>query len=193
MNEAEMNKDSKPGALRSTGKNGEKRNISGPFGSENFIFIFWAAISFVTIYVLMLDERLVDFLSDANKVAQESIFIFSKINERIIFNSNLANAHFFLMSLCIPIQLIMLFMVPDAGIASGARKNKRGLLWVTLLFAFLLAIILIIGPAVAARYSRIFGEKLIISLSDYAITIGFSYLIRVASIALSSSNGSETC
>lgn len=100
-------------------------------------------------------------------------------------DSGLANAHFFLMSISIPVQLIMFFMVPRKGIATGVQKNgKEGLLWAVVLFAFLLIIIVVAGPAVSARYSRVFGEHVVVALSGFAITVGFSYLMRISVIVL---------
>lgn len=195
-----MKNDDENEFLWPTGNNGGKRDAYGAFclysmlRTENCIFIFWAIVSFLAVYVLMLDDRLTSCLSEANKALQASIFVFSKINDRTNFDSDLANAHFFLMSISIPIQLIMLFMIPDIKIASGAqRKNRNGLLWVVILFAFLLATILIIGPAISVRYLRVLGENNIIALSNFAITIGFSYLVRVAAIVLSNKNRSESC
>ena len=182
--------------LGSTGVNGRRPNTFGLFGfflikiTENFVFIFWAVFSLLAIYALMFDEQLVNFLAEKNKILQANIFIFSKINRGSVFDNNLANAHFLLMTISIPIQLIMLFCVPNLGIASGAqKKRKSGLLWVVVLFMFLLAVVLTIGPAVPARYLRILGEKPVIAISNYAITIAFSYLIRVAAIVLFAKEG----
>lgn len=158
--------------------------------AEDFVFVFWAVVSLVLVYILALDDQLTGFLSGVNKLIQESVVVFSKVNGKGVWGSDLANAHFFLMSMSIPFQLIMFFMIPSAKVAVGVRKKRsHGLLWAIAFFAVLLAGLLTLGPGASIRYMKIFGEKQIIALADFAITVIFSYLVRLITVAIFDSGG----
>lgn len=187
-----MKNDDESELLHLNGNNGGGKGVYGVFevGAEDSVFAFWAVVSFVLVYVLALDDQLAKFLSEANKSTQTSVVVFLKMHDGGGFGGDLANAHFFLMSMSIPFQLIMFFMIPNAKVAVGARKkSSHGLLWAVAFLAVLLAGVLISGPAVSIRYLRIFGEKQIIALSDFAITTIFSYLMRLIVVMFFDSNG----
>ena len=192
-----MKKQEKSGNLSSVKENEPIQYVFGFMGlslkpiGENFVFVFWAAISFMTIYILMFDDRLVIYLSEANKILQNSLIVFANFNKINIFYGDLANAHFFLMILCVPIQLVMLFVIPDHRIAAGVQKKGKGnLLLGVILFAAPLAVIIIFGPGISTRYTKFIDKNLTIAIVDYAITIGFSYLVRITYILLKNKNWS---
>lgn len=161
---------------------------------ENFVFVFWVFISLAVVYFLDTNKQWLHYFSEVNKVIQPWIFIFSRINATPLFDSELANAHFLIMMLSIPAQLFMLFMVPNSMIAPGVqKKGERWLFGVIFIFSLLILIVLAFGPVVPAKYSRILGERVVVALTYYAISIGISYLIRVVSIVIYNITKGKKC
>lgn len=191
-----MKEDKESEVLRSTGENGGKHGLSliAPSISENFVFIFWACISLILVYLLDENKQWANHFSEINKIIQPMIFVFLKISTTQLFDSELANAHWLLMMLAIPVQIFMLLLVPNSKIASGVqRKSQRGLFWVIFIYSFSIIIVLAFGPIVPNRYSKILGENFVIAIVDYIICIGISYLTRVSIIVANNIYKDKKC
>jgi len=167
---------------------------SGGFSisQENRAFFGWFVISQAAMLFLSFAPASVEFLQPISNYVVSNAFLLSKLNANFPFNTALARAHSVVMFMLLPIQIVSLFLIPQAAIAKGAQKKGwKALLVGVLLFSLVGVGILLRGQSIHGPVRLLGTGGFAIATVTYALTICLSYALRLSVILISTLGRAE--